>query len=223
VLAGALLTLWDNLAMTSRSTWILSGLLAFCAAAAGLWLARELDHSAPELASGTWLPQARSIGSFSLTDDQGNAFTEQQLHGAPTLVFFGFTHCPDVCPTTLVTLAEIKRAALMPHLRVLFVSVDPARDTPAVLGRYVRAFDPAFTGLTGPERAIGDLAARLGVAYERVDLPGGDYTMDHSAALFLLDSSGRNVAIFTAPFAAAKLIADLRRICSGPLARDCAR
>jgi protein SCO1/2 len=223
VLAEALLTLWDNLTMTSRSTWILSGLLAVCAAAAGLWLARELDHSAPELASGTWLPQARSIGSFSLTDDQGKAFTEQRLSGAPTLVFFGFTHCPDVCPTTLVTLAEVKRAAPMPGLRVLFVSVDPARDTPAVLGRYVRAFDPGFTGLTGSERAIGELAARLGVAYERVDLPGGDYTMDHSAALFLLDATGRNVAIFTAPFAAASLIADLRRICSGPLAKGCTR
>ena len=209
--------------MTPRSSWILAGLVALCAAAAGLWLARELDHSPPELGSGTWLPQARSVGSFSLTDDRGSAFTERQLRGAPALVFFGFTHCPDVCPTTLVTLAQIKRATVMPHLRVLFVSVDPARDTPAVLGRYVHAFDPDFTGLTGNERAIGELAARLGVAYERVELGGGDYTMDHSAALFLLDDAGRNIAIFTAPFDAARLIGDLRRICSEGLAKDCVR
>ncbi|HVP71588.1 MAG TPA: SCO family protein [Gemmatimonadaceae bacterium] len=209
--------------MTPRSSWILAGLVALCAAAAGLWLARELDHAPPELQSGTWLPRARSVGSFSLTDDRGSAFTEQRLRGAPTLVFFGFTHCPDVCPTTLVTLAEIKRAAVMPHLRVLFVSVDPARDTPAVLGRYVHAFDPGFTGLTGSEHAIGELAGRLGVAYERVELPGGDYTMDHSAALFLLDGGGRNVAIFTAPFTAPRLIADLRHLCSEGLAKeDCA-
>jgi protein SCO1/2 len=209
--------------MTPRSSWILAGLLALACAAAGLWLARELDHSPPELVSGTWLPRARSVGPFSLTDDRGSPFNDQRLRGAPTLLFFGFTHCPDVCPTTLATLAEIERAAVMPHLRVLFVSVDPARDTPEVLGRYVHAFDPGFTGLTGSEHAIGELAARLGVAYERVELPGGDYTMDHSAALFLLDDTGANVAIFTAPFSAARVIADLRLLCSAGLSAGCAR
>src|SRR6202035_3701543 len=107
-----------------------------------------VDRSAPQLASGTWLASARPVGEVQLTSDSGRLGTAD-LTGHPTLVFFGFTHCPDVCPTTLVKLAQIKKAAALPGLRVLFVSVDPARDTPTALGLYVHAFDPDFIGLTG--------------------------------------------------------------------------
>jgi len=125
-------------------------------------------------------------------------------------VFFGFTHCPDVCPTTLYKLAQARRAAAVPHLRVLFVTLDPARDTPAMLARYLHAFDPDFLGLTGSQQTIAALAAHFGVAFQRVELPGGDYTMDHSAVVFLLDAGGRIVAVFTAPLDIAALTQDLR-------------
>src|SRR5262249_51466716 len=164
---------------------------ALCAALAGFWLARELDSSAPQLASGTWLAQPRPVPELHLLDSQGHPFTEHDLQGKPSLVFFGFTHCPDVCPTTLAKLAQVKKAAAVPALQVLFVTVDPQRDTPQAVGTYAHAFDPAFIGLTGDPKAIEKTTAAFGVAAIRVDLPGGDYTMDHSAAVFLLDARAR--------------------------------
>ena len=197
--------------MTSlRARWLLVA-AALCAGVAGFWIARQLDRGAPQLASGTWLPQAKPVIDFQLTDTSGHSFTHRDLAGAPTLVFFGFTHCPDVCPTTLVKLAQVRRRAAIPGLRVLFISVDPERDTPPALALYVHAFDPQFEGLTGDQRTINQLAANFGVAVNRVELPGGDYTMDHSAVVFVLDDAARIVAIFTPPFDVASLSADLAR------------
>jgi len=93
---------------------------------------------------------------------------------------------------------------------VLLVSIDPQRDTPPVLSRYVHAFDPQFIGLTGDTAAVGKVAADFGVAVQRVPLPGGDYTMDHSATVFLLDAHAREVAVFTPPFDAKQIAQDLR-------------
>ncbi len=197
--------------MTSlRARWLLLA-AALCAGLAGFWLARQLDRPAPQLASGTWLPQSKAVIDFRLTDTSGRSFTRHDLAGAPTLVFFGFTHCPDVCPTTLAQLAQVRRRAGIAPLRVLFISVDPQRDTPPALGQYVHAFDPQFRGLTGDPATIARLAANFGVAVNRVELPGGDYTMDHSAVVFLLDDSAHIVAIFTPPFDVASLSADLAR------------
>ena len=197
--------------MTSlRARWLLVA-AALCAGVAGFWIARQLDRGAPQLASGTWLPQAQPVIDFQLTDTSGHPFTHRDLAGAPTLVFFGFTHCPDVCPTTLVKLAQVRRRAAIPGLRVLFISVDPERDTPPALALYVHAFDPQFEGLTGDQRTINQLAANFGVAVNRVELPGGDYTMDHSAVVFVLDDAAHIVAIFTPPFDVASLSADLAR------------
>jgi len=184
---------------------------ALCAALAGYWMAQQLDRASPRLASGTWLPRPKPVGEFRLTDTSGRDFTRRDLGGAPTLVFFGFTHCPQVCPTTLMKLAQVRKRAGLEGLRVLFVSVDPQRDTAPLLGLYLRAFDPAFLGLTGDPAPILTLAADFGVAASRVQLPGGDYTMDHSAVLFLLDARARIAAIFTPPFEAPALAADLRR------------
>jgi protein SCO1/2 len=193
-----------------RKTWLILGLAALCAASAGFWLARELDSSGPELASGTWLPQARAIADFHLIDDRGQRFSVAQLQGRPSLVYFGFTHCPDVCPTTLVKLAQVKKELTIAGLRVLFISVDPQRDTPQVLSQYVHAFDPQFIGLTGDPDAIRKVAANFGVAVARVDLGDGDYTMDHSATIFLLDAHAREVGVFTPPFDVKKIAQDLR-------------
>ena len=185
--------------------------LVLVCASAGVWLAREVDSSAPRLTSGTWLPRARALGEFSLTDQNGAAFTAARLEGAPTLVFFGFTHCPDVCPLTLLQLAKVKQSGVVPHLRVLFITVDPARDTPVLLAQYVHAFDPDIIGATGTPATLAEVTRAFGVAYERVELPGGDYTMDHSATVFLLDAHGRNVAVFSPPFDVQALTADLKR------------
>jgi len=196
--------------MTKRLSWLFIASAALCAALAGFWLARELDSSAPQLASGTWLAQPRTVSEFHLIDDLGHPFTERNLQGKPSLVFFGFTHCPDVCPTTLAKLQQVKKTGAIPGLQVLFVTVDPQRDTPEVVGKYAHAFDPGFIGLTGDPKDLTKMMAGFGVASVRVDLPGGDYTMDHSAAVFLLDTNGRIVGIFTPPFDVQRLTQDLR-------------
>jgi protein SCO1 len=197
--------------MTSlRARWLLV-LAALGAAGAGFFLAAQLDRAGPRLTSGTWLPQPKVVPQFTLTDTSGRLITRAGLLGTPALVFFGFTHCPDVCPTTLLKLAQIRKRAALAHLRVLFVSVDPQRDTPPVLGAYVHAFDPAFEGLTGSAQAIDGVAAAFGVAVNRVELPGGDYTMDHSAVIFLINDAAQIAAIFTPPFDVASVSADLAR------------
>jgi protein SCO1 len=197
--------------MTSlRAPWLLV-LAALGAAIVGFFLAHQLDRAGPRLTSGTWLPQPKIVPQFTLIDTSGHSFTRAELLGAPALVFFGFTNCPDVCPTTLLKLAQIRKRVALAHLRVLFVSVDPQRDTPAVLGAYVRNFDPAFKGLTGSPQAIQGIAAAFGVAVNRVELPGGSYTMDHSAVLFLINEAAQITAIFTPPFDVAALSGDLGR------------
>ncbi len=193
-----------------KRPWLILIVAALCAASAGFWLARKLDSSAPQLASGTWLPEARTLQDFHLLNDAGQPFSAAQLQGRPSLVFFGFTHCPDVCPTTLAKLAQVKKTDALPGLRVLLITIDPQRDTPPVLSQYVHAFDPQFIGLTGDTAAINKVAADFGVAVQRVDLPGGDYTMDHSATVFLLDDRAREVAVFTPPFDVKRIAQDLR-------------
>jgi len=191
-------------------SWLAAAVLALCAALAGFWVASKLDRSAPELASGTWLPQGRTLSDFHLTDDAGKPFSLSELQGHPTLVFFGFTHCPDVCPTTLIKLAQVRKLSALPDLRVVLVTVDPQRDTPELLSHYVHAFDGSFVGLTGDPTVIKKMATEFGVAVARVDLPGGDYTMDHSAVVFLLDDHAHEVALFTPPFDARAMSQDLR-------------
>jgi len=203
--------LWDTLFMKLRSTRLLLVLVVALASAAGFWLAHRLEHRNPTLVSGTWLPQPRDPGEFSLIDQNNGQFSAARLRGAPTLVYFGYTHCPDVCPVTLLQLAQVVKSGAVPGLRVAFISVDPARDTPAQLAQYMRAFDPDFIGLTGTPDMVQLMAHRFGVAILKVDLPGGDYSMDHSSTVFLMDSRGRNVAVFTPPFDVKSLSADLRR------------
>jgi protein SCO1 len=196
--------------MNLRSTRFSVILVVAVAALAGFWLAHRLDHSMPVLTSGTWLPQPRDPGAFSLLDQNSAQFTAARLKGAPSLVYFGYTHCPDVCPVTLLQLAQVVKAGVVPNLRVIFISVDPARDTPTQLAQYVHAFDPDFLGLTGSAAMLQTVTQRFGVAYQRVDLPGGDYSMDHSSTIFLMDARGHNVAVFNAPYDVKSLTQDLR-------------
>jgi len=195
----------------SKSTWLLI-LLALVAAAGGVWIAKRTSNSVPQLTSGTWLPQPRPVPEVSLVDQSGQPFTAQSLKGHPTLLFFGFTHCPDVCPTTLARLAQVVKVANVPDLKVLLVSVDPERDTPELLERYVHAFSPDFGGVTGKPEDIQRLAKEFGVAIAKVDMGGGEYTVDHSAVVSLLNRQGQRVALFTPPYEVAPVAADLHNV-----------
>jgi protein SCO1/2 len=198
--------------MTARLFWTLVGFGALCAALAGFLLAGEIDSSRPVLASGTWLPDARPIADFHLIDSEGRGFSRTSLLGHPTLMYFGFTHCPDECPDTLAALARVTRQARLPGLQVIFVTVDPGRDTPAVLAGYLRHFDPGFLGLTGDPAEIHRVAASLGIGISRINLPGGGYDFDHTMAILLFDSGAREVGVFSPPFDARQLAQSLRGV-----------
>jgi protein SCO1 len=144
------------------------------------------------------MPSAAIGGPFRLLDQDGKVVSEQDFLGRPFLVFFGFTHCPDICPTTLFEMSEVLRK-LGPdadRLRVLFVTVDPERDAPAVLKDYLSSFEPQVRGLTGDGAAIAAVEKAYRVYARKVPLDGGDYTMDHSAFVYLMDKQGKFVAPF---------------------------
>ena len=131
-------------------------------------------------------------GPFVLTDQGGRPFTDRDLRGRPAALFFGFTTCPEVCPTTLARWSASLKALGQDgdKVRLVFVSVDPERDTPAVLKRYLSDFDPRITGLTGSPDAVARTLAAYHVYARKVPLPGGGYTMDHTAATYLFDRKG---------------------------------
>jgi protein SCO1/2 len=152
-------------------------------------------------------------GPFKLVDQNAKPITEQDLKGQPFLVFFGFTHCPDICPTTLFEVSEILRA-LGPQakdVRALFVTVDPERDTPAVLKDYLSSFDPRVVGVTGDAAAIAAVEKSYRVYAKKVPLDGGSYTMDHTALVYLMDKDGRFVTPFNIKRRPEEAAADLKR------------
>lgn len=168
----------------------------------------------PVLQQATLLPDAKPIADFKLINQQGEAFTLADLKGHWTFAFFGYTHCPDVCPTSLAMLAQVVRK--LAHSlegdqlpRGLFVSVDPQRDTPEVLAKYLPYFHPDFIGATGDDRQIKALTRQLGILYARAD--GGtdqDYLINHSAAIVLFDPAGEFRALFGAPHDPTKIAGD---------------
>jgi protein SCO1/2 len=152
-------------------------------------------------------------GPIQLTDQNGQPFSDQILRGKPFLVFFGFTHCPDVCPTALFEVSEIMRRLGPDAARAaaLFISVDPERDTPAVLKEYLSSFDPNLQALTGDPAAIAAVAKAYRVYYKKVPLEGEDYTLDHTALVYLMDKQGRFVAPFNIKRPPEAAVADLRK------------
>lgn len=134
-------------------------------------------------------------GPFTLVDQKGNEVTDRALLGKPTVMFFGFTHCPEVCPTTLyeMTLVLEELGEDAGNINAVFVSVDPERDTREALADYLEAFDPHILGLTGPMDEIQRVAKAYRVYYRKVPLDGGDYTVDHTALVYLFDAEGKFV------------------------------
>ena len=196
--------------MTNRSARII---LVSAAALGGLVLCFSLVLLAGGLMSPAGAPQTAAIGGpFRLTNQNGTTVTEQDLKGAPFLVFFGFTHCPEVCPTTLFEISEIFRK-LGPdadRARAVFVTIDPERDTPGALKDYLSSFDPHMVGLTGDAAELAAVAKAYRVYYKKVPLEQ-DYTMDHTTIVYLMDKEGRFVSPFSLKRTTDAAAADLRR------------
>lgn len=197
--------------MTARTTRVLVMAAAFLA---GLVLCFGVVLLVTGRGSGPVAQQIAAIGGpFKLTDQNGRTVTDQDFKGHPFLVFFGFTHCPDVCPTTLFEVSQIMRA-LGPdadRTRALFITVDPERDTPAVMKDYLSSFDSHLSGLTGDPATIAAVAKAYRVYFKKVPLDQGGYTMDHTAIVYLMDKDGRFVSPFSLKRTTDAAAADLRR------------
>ena len=159
-------------------------------------------------------PAAAAVGGpFHLEDQNGKAVSDADMKGRPFLVFFGYTHCPDICPTTLFELSQVMRA-LGPdadRAGALFITVDPARDTPAVMKDYLSNFDPHLRGLTGDQATVDAAIKAYRVYAKKVPLDNGDYTMDHTALVYLMDKDGHFIAPFNVNRTPEAEAADLRR------------
>ncbi|MDB5410947.1 MAG: hypothetical protein JWL84_5859 [Rhodospirillales bacterium] len=191
----------------NRKTAILAGLAAaFVIAAAGVGLLAY--RGAPDLSS--------IGGSFALTDGSGATVTEHSFHGKWELIYFGYTFCPDACPTTLNTIAETLAALgpLAERVQPLFITVDPERDTPPVIADYVRNFDPRIVGLTGSPEAIARVAKAFRIVYAKQRTGDGkdDYLMDHSSVIIVIDPAGKFSGILAADLPAERMTDKLRRL-----------
>lgn len=169
------------------------GALAILAAGVGLAILLFFVLSGT---SQTGSGKAQIGGAFSLTDQYGQTVTEQSLRGKPSIMFFGFTNCPEVCPTTLYEITQMleQLGNDADKINTVFVSVDPERDTQAQLAQYLTAFDPHIIGLTGPVDEIARTAKAFRVYYKKVPLDGGDYTVDHTALVYMFDKDGEFIA-----------------------------
>jgi len=171
------------------------------------------NHNVAAVAGSGGPFQSAIGGPFQLVDQNGQATTDRDLLGHPFLVFFGFTHCPDVCPTTLFEVSEVlnRLGPDADRISALFITVDPERDTPQTLKDYLSSFNPRLRGLTGDPAAIAATLKSYRVYAKKVPLDGGDYTMDHTAIVYLMDREGRFVAPVNLKRKVDELAADWRR------------
>ncbi|MEX2499135.1 MAG: SCO family protein [Wenzhouxiangellaceae bacterium] len=193
---------------------LIIALFALAALLGGLIVARGLLEDSVQLQAASVYPETRLLEPFELSDAQGNAFTEADLQGNLTLLFFGFTNCPDICPDTLGVLAEAMdkldamRVESKPH--VVFVSVDPGRDAGRTMQDYVAYFDPDFTAVTGDDPALNRLTSQVGAMFARNSPDeNGYYAVDHSGMIVIVDDQGRMIGRFPTASSADAIAADL--------------
>lgn len=195
-------------------TAALAGLVLVAAGAGtGAWLFAPTEPPATKVA--TVIEPPRPLPRFQLLAGDGEAFTREDLRGNWHLLFFGFTHCPDICPTTLAKLALVTHALAGSGVdpQVVFVSVDPRRDEPEALAKYVHFYDPDFQGVTGALPQLRKLTGALYLPFSYSgDVQSGHYTVAHGASVVLVDPQARVRAYFTAPHNPARIAADLTRI-----------
>lgn len=164
------------------------------------------------------LPHPKAINAFALTDINGKPFTEKSLQGHWSLLFFGFTHCAMVCPTSMTALKQTYEQLQQDHAalpEVVFISVDPERDNLQQIKRYVHTFNPNFTGATGSQAQLAALSNQMGVLYMKVTQPNAkaqDYSIDHTGSILVVNPKGELAAIFTMPHDSQKMTADLKVI-----------
>jgi protein SCO1 len=218
--APALPRLWNNTCpMQGRHSWI-ALIAAFAALVAGVAAYRFSNEPASpiSLISGTALgEQATPISEFELVDHSGKRLDSERLRGHWTFVFFGYTHCPDICPGTLATLDkamdEIDSRNDEKDVQVLFISVDPARDSPQRLKEYVHYFNADFMGATGEDGEVSRFALSLGIPYAKVPSSQADgYLVDHGASILLIGPSARLEAVFSQPHDPHKLAQDFLKL-----------
>lgn len=196
--------------MTPRTLFIAS--VAIIAIATGTWLSFEVAKPPAEPVAATLLPGGNELPDFALLDQSGSAIDAGVFSGQWDLVFFGFTHCPDVCPLTLQVLSQARQQlaeqGLEPLPRIVLVSVDPERDTPEQLGQYIDYFGAGILGITGELDEIRKLTGGLGIWFSRSG-EGDNYTVDHGAAVLVIDPDGQFRALFSAPHKVDNYVHDL--------------
>jgi protein SCO1/2 len=206
--------------MRPRASWRRTGGALGAVVAAGLVLGGGV------LAMQALLPRtsrASAIGGpFALQDASGQTVTDASFRGKWMLVYFGYTHCPDVCPTTLSGIASAL-SQLGPQARAfvpVFITVDPARDTAQVMHDYTGAFGPEFVGLTGSDAAIASVEKEYRVYDAKHPLAGGDYVMDHSSIIYVIDPQGRFVAILPDQNDPTKMAKKLMQLVAGTVSHE---
>lgn len=197
--------------MGLRNTFI--AIVAVCAIGTGAWLSYQLAVPPPAPRTATVLPAPAQLAEFTLRDQNGASVTAETFRGQWDLVFFGFTDCPDVCPLTLQVLAsarsELAAADEEPLPRIVLVSVDPERDTPERLQAYVASFGDDILGVTGELDELQKLTRSLGIFFAKSFTEDGNYTMDHSAVVLVIDPQGEFAALFGAPHKVENFVHDL--------------
>lgn len=197
--------------MDSRKYFIAS--VAIIAIVTGIWLTSRVLSPPPLPQTATMLPATTELASFSLLDQHGAEFTASSFAGRWNLVFFGFTHCPDVCPLTLQVLSDARQKMVdagedeLP--RIVLVSVDPERDTPQLMGQYVAHFGDDTIGVSGDLTELRKLTEGLGIFFEKSALDGDSYSVDHSAVVIVVDPDGRFHSLFSSPHKAENFAHDL--------------
>jgi len=199
--------------------------LSIVAVVAGIWLGLlyyggglGTKSTAMHLKAATLLPQPKPLADFTLTDQDNRPLSRDELKGRWTFVAFGYTRCPDICPTLMATFdavqKDLAKSGRGPQPSFLFVSVDPERDTPEQLGKYVGYFNPHIRGATAGHEVLRPLTAQLGVLYQRSEskVTAMGYLVDHSASILLLDPQARLAAIFSTPHDPHAIAEDFRAI-----------
>lgn len=183
------------------------------ALAAGIFVAARLQQPPAELRAALVLPAPTPLPEFTLLDQFGNGVTRASFRDSWSLVFFGFTHCPDICPTTLQVLASAKEglraAGHQPLPRIVLVSVDPERDTPEQMGKYVNYFGDGNLGVTGSLDELTRLTSAIGIYFQRQPGDAENYAVDHSAAVLLVNPEGEFHALFSGPHDSDNYVHDL--------------
>lgn len=197
--------------MNPKNLFILT--VAMIAIATGAWLSYQVMSPAPLPQTATVLPVAGDVAEFSLLDQHGNTIGREVFEGQWDLLFFGFTHCPDVCPLTLQVLATAKdqlaQDGFAPLPRIVLVSVDPERDTPELMAQYVDYFGEDNLGITGELDEIRKLTNGLGVFFEKATTENDDYTVNHAAVVLLINPDGKFSALFGTPHVSENFVHDL--------------